>query len=105
MYNIHFAETLTAIRVPVDDATRLSGRRNSQRDQITQTEFLDAIDTDTRIFKEHKRHLNHVLSSSVIHLLTKKDFVPCEDLPDNFWSEDFAKVKLCKSVWNSVTCW
>jgi len=54
---------------------------------------------------EDERLLNELLSTSVVRLLTEADFVSNDDLPDNFWTEDFSKVKVPQTIWDCLDVW
>ncbi|XP_053376269.1 kinesin-related protein 4-like isoform X2 [Mercenaria mercenaria] len=54
---------------------------------------------------EVDNRLSSLLSNCVVQLLTEQDFVSCNDLPDNFWTEDFSKVRLQKDIWDTVDAW
>ena len=49
--------------------------------------------------------LNERLSTSVVRLLNKSEFLANADLPNGFWTTDYSKVKLPQSLWNTVDCW
>ncbi|KAL4223943.1 Ankyrin repeat domain-containing protein 31 [Mactra antiquata] len=67
---------------------------------------------DSSVFSTQNRHmtadekwLNNLLSKSIVQLLSNRDLVTDHDLPDNFWAEDFSKVRLSSDIWRSITAW
>ena len=50
-------------------------------------------------------HIYKFLSNCHIRLLQKVDLIPCHDLPDNFWTNNFAEVKLPLDIWECVDDW
>lgn len=63
------------------------------------------IMSSDRGMSNDEQWLNERLSTCVVRLLKQTDFLPNADLPNGFWTEDFSKVKLPVSFWNSVDCW
>ena len=49
--------------------------------------------------------LKNMLNNCTIRLLNDKDLVSDNDLPENFWTEDFSKVKLSIDMWKEVDKW
>ena len=49
--------------------------------------------------------LHKFLSTCRIRLLQKIDLIPCYDLPENFWANNFADVKLSSDIWECVDTW
>ncbi|XP_060564739.1 uncharacterized protein LOC132723952 [Ruditapes philippinarum] len=72
-----------------------------QGTQVKDTDILELLPQKT----ECEIRLNSLLSNCVVRLLTEQDFVSCDDLPDNFWREDFSKVRLPKDIWDTVDSW
>lgn len=73
-------------------------------EQGTQVEDSDILDMYPKRSACEER-LNTLLSNCVVRLLTDQDFVSCHDLPENFWTEDFSKVRLNKDIWDTVDSW
>ena len=78
-----------AVQTDLDNSLRTSLRSEPQETKMCEAEVW----------------LNKLLSTSVVRLLTDQDLVPCDDLPDNFWTEDYSKVKLSVDIWNTVDQW
>ena len=51
------------------------------------------------------KKLKNMLNNCTIRLLDDKDLVSDSDLPENFWTEDFSKVKLSIDMWKDVDKW
>lgn len=66
---------------------------------------IKALSQQSRTITEDEKRLNNLLSTSVVRLLTENDLIPCDDLPQNFWSADFSEVKLCIDFWNIIDSW
>ncbi|XP_052075549.1 uncharacterized protein LOC127713000 isoform X2 [Mytilus californianus] len=49
--------------------------------------------------------LKIILHMSNIKLLDVTDFTKDNDLPENFWNDDFCKVKLCDELWKDIDNW
>ncbi|XP_052799377.1 histone-lysine N-methyltransferase, H3 lysine-79 specific-like [Mya arenaria] len=86
----------------------VSSQAVSSKGTHNQHTYVDAKDLKHQAphsVTEEEKYLNQLLSTSLVRLLTEADFVTSSDLPDNFWTEDYSKVKLSKKVWDSVDDW
>ena len=55
--------------------------------------------------QDSMQKLKNMLNNCTIRLLDDKDLVSDNDLPENFWTEDFSKVKLSIDMWKEVDKW
>ena len=66
---------------------------------------ISATEENNNWSSSFEGHIYKFLSNCRIRLLQKVDLIPCQDLPDNFWTSNFADVKLPSDIWECVDDW
>ena len=72
---------------------------------IAETEVKAATEENNSWSSSFEGHIYKFLSNCRIRLLQKVDLIPCHDLPDNFWTNNFAEVKLPSDIWDCLDDW
>lgn len=69
---------------------RSEGLVNAEQDIIPRTSTLD---------------LASFLRTCSVRIISDSEIVPSDDLPENFWTEDFCNVRLTKQMWDQIDRW